>query len=103
MSSPPGCADRDVGVDYGWKILERRMTLVEAYVLLQTEQGRMAEIAQSLAQLPAVSAAHVVTGPYDVIARVRADDMDAIGQLIVSELQNVGGVTRTLTCPVVNL
>jgi DNA-binding Lrp family transcriptional regulator len=77
--------------------------LVEAYVLLQTEQGRMAEIAQSLAQLPAVSEADVVTGPYDVIARVQADDMDAIGQLIVAEVQVVGGVTRTLTCPVVNL
>jgi DNA-binding Lrp family transcriptional regulator len=77
--------------------------LVEAYVLLQTEQGRMAEIAQSLAQLPAVSEANVVTGPYDVIARVQADDMDAIGQLIVAEVQIVGGVTRTLTCPVVNL
>lgn len=77
--------------------------MVEAYVLLQTEQGRMAEIAQSLAQLPAVSEANVVTGPYDVIARVQADDMDAIGQLIVAEVQVVGGVTRTLTCPVVNL
>lgn len=77
--------------------------MVEAYVLLQTEQGRMAEIAQSLAQLPAVSEANVVTGPYDVIARVQADDMDAIGQLIVAEVQIVGGVTRTLTCPVVNL
>ena len=77
--------------------------MVEAYVLLQTEQGRMAEIAQSLAQLPAVSEANVVTGPYDVIARVQADDMDAIGQLIVAEVQNVGGVTRTLTCPVVHI
>lgn len=77
--------------------------MVEAYVLLQTEQGKMAEIAQSLAQLPAVSEANVVTGPYDVIARVQADDMDAIGQLIVAEVQVVGGVTRTLTCPVVNL
>ena len=76
---------------------------MEAYVLLQTEQGRMAEIAQSLAQLPAVSEANVVTGPYDVIARVQADDMDAIGQLVVAEVQNVGGVTRTLTCPVVHI
>jgi DNA-binding Lrp family transcriptional regulator len=90
-------------VDYGWEILERRMTLVEAYVLLQTEQGRMAEIAQSLAQLHAVDEANVVTGPYDVIARVQADDIDAIGKLIVSEVQTVGGVTRTLTCPVVHL
>ena len=77
--------------------------MVEAYVLVQTEQGKMAEIAQRLAQLDSVSETSVVTGPYDVIARVVADDTDAIGKLVVSEVQTVGGVTRTLTCPVVRL
>lgn len=77
--------------------------MVEAYVLVQTEHGKMAEIAQRLAQLEAVSEANVVTGPYDVIARIIADNIDAIGTLVVSEIQTVGGVTRTLTCPVVRL
>lgn len=77
--------------------------MVEAYVLVQTEQGKMAEIAERLAQLEPVSEALVVTGPYDVIARVEADDIDAVGQLIVSDVQTVGGVIRTLTCPVVRL
>jgi DNA-binding Lrp family transcriptional regulator len=79
------------------------MTMVEAYVFVQTEQGKMAEIAQRLTQLDSVSEASVVTGPYDVIARVVADDIDAIGKLVVFEIQTVGGVTRTLTCPVVRL
>jgi DNA-binding Lrp family transcriptional regulator len=77
--------------------------MVDAYVLVQTEQGRMAEIAQRLTQLEHVLEAVVVTGPYDIIARVEADDIDAIGSLIVSDVQTVGGVTRTLTCPVVRL
>ncbi len=91
------------GVGYGWVVLNPRMTMVEAYVLVQTEQGRMAEIAQSLTELEPVSEAAVVTGPYDVIARVVADDIDAIGKLVVSDVQTVTGVTRTLTCPVVRL
>lgn len=77
--------------------------MVEAYVLVQTEQGKMAVIAERLTQLGPVIEAHVVTGPYDVIARVQADDIDAVGKLVVSEVQTVGGVTRTLTCPVVRL
>lgn len=72
-------------------------------MLVQTEQGRMAEIAERLAQLDPVNAADVVTGPYDVIARIEADDIDAVGQLIVAHVQTVNGVTRTLTCPVVRL
>ena len=60
-------------------------------------------VAQRLAQLDSVSETSVVTGPYDVIARVVADDIDAIGKLVVSEVQTMGGVTRTLTCSVVRL
>lgn len=77
--------------------------MVEAYVLVQTEQGKMADIASRLAQLEPVMEALVVTGPYDVIARVQAEDIDSIGKLVVSQMQTVGGVTRTLTCPVVRL
>lgn len=77
--------------------------MTEAYVLIQTEQGKMAEIAERLEQLEQVSEAVVVAGPYDVIARVSADSIDAVGSLVVSHIQTVGGVIRTLTCPVVRL
>lgn len=85
------------------QVPEPKVTMVEAYVLVQTEQGKMDDVAQSLGQLDPVSEANVVTGPYDVIARIVADDIDAIGKLVVSEVQTLGGVTRTLTCPVVRL
>lgn len=77
--------------------------MVEAFVLIQTEQGKMAQAAEQIGKIEGVDEAVVVTGPYDVIAHVTADEMDAIGKLIVSEVQNVPGVTRTLTCPVVRL
>ena len=44
-----------------------------------------------------------VTGPYDVIVRAEAEDVDQLGQLVVARVQGVGGITRTLTCPVVHL
>lgn len=77
--------------------------MVDAYVLIQTEQGKMSEIAERLQKLDGVQEAVVVTGPYDIVARVSADDLDAIGKLIVSQVQTSGGVIRTLTCPVVQL
>ncbi len=48
-------------------------------------------------------AADDVTGPYDVIARAEADTVDELGKMVVSRVQMIDGITRTLTCPVVNL
>ena len=44
-----------------------------------------------------------VTGPYDVIVRAEADSVDELGRMVVSRLQRIEGITRTLTCPVVDL
>ncbi len=76
---------------------------MEAYVLIQTNVGEATGVANEVAALAAVQSAEAVTGPYDVIARVEADTVDALGQLVVSGIQLVGGVTRTLTCPIVHI
>jgi DNA-binding Lrp family transcriptional regulator len=74
-----------------------------AYVLIQTEVGRAAEVKASVAAIEGVVAAHDVTGPYDVIAQTEASTIDELGKMVVSRIQMIGGITRTLTCPVVNL
>jgi hypothetical protein len=48
-----------------------------------------------------VSSADTVTGPYDVIARAEAETIDALGRFVVSGVQPIDGVTRTLTSPIV--
>jgi DNA-binding Lrp family transcriptional regulator len=48
-----------------------------------------------------VTLAEDVTGPYDVIARVEAGTVDELGQLVLSRIQDIKGITRTLTCTVV--
>ncbi|GAA2563847.1 Lrp/AsnC ligand binding domain-containing protein [Pseudonocardia petroleophila] len=77
--------------------------MVQAYILVQTEVGKAAAVASSIAGITGVISAEDVTGPYDVIVRAEADDVDLLGQLVVAQVQGVNGITRTLTCPVVHL
>jgi DNA-binding Lrp family transcriptional regulator len=76
---------------------------VSAYILIQTEVGKAAAVASEVADISGVVAAEDVTGPYDVIARAEADSVDDLGKMVVSRVQMIDGITRTLTCPVVHL
>lgn len=77
--------------------------MVSAYILVQTELGQAAEVARQVKGLPGVQAADDVTGPYDVIVQAQAEDVDELGRMVVSAVQGISGITRTLTCPIVNL
>ena len=77
--------------------------MVHAYILVQTEVGKAAEVASRIAKITGVTQAEDVTGPYDVIVRAQADNVDDLGRLVVAQIQAVEGITRTLTCPVVRL
>jgi len=76
---------------------------VSAYVLIQTEVGKAADVATEVRAIDGVVSADDVTGPYDVIARAESSSMDDLGKMVVSRVQMIEGITRTLTCPVVNL
>ncbi len=76
---------------------------VSAYVLIQTEIGRAASVAEAARRVEGVVSADDVTGPYDVIVKASSSSMDHLGGLVVSRLQTIEGITRTLTCPVVDL
>jgi DNA-binding Lrp family transcriptional regulator len=77
--------------------------VVTAYILIQTEVGKAAQVAQDITEITGVQQAQAVTGPYDVIVRAEAQNIDELGQLVVAHVQAVAGITRTLTCPVVHL
>jgi len=76
---------------------------VRAYVLIQTEVGKAAQVAAAVGKIDGVVSADDVTGPYDVIVRAEAGSVDDLGKMVVSKVQLIDGITRTLTCPVVNL
>jgi DNA-binding Lrp family transcriptional regulator len=75
---------------------------VEAYVLIQTAVNA-ANVARDIRPVDGVVSAEDVSGPYDVIVRVQAGSMDELGKMVVSRIQKVEGITRTLTCPIVQL
>jgi DNA-binding Lrp family transcriptional regulator len=76
---------------------------VQAYILIQTEVGKASSVTEEIRALKGVTTADDVTGPYDVIVKAEAPSVDDLGKMVVSKIQLVEGITRTLTCPVVNL
>lgn len=76
---------------------------VHAYVLIQTEVGKAALVAEEVSAIAGITSAEGVTGSYDVIARAEAGTVDELGKMVVSRVQMVSGITRTVTCPVVHL
>ena len=77
--------------------------VIAAYILIQTEVGKAAVVAAALGGLPGVLEAASVAGPYDVIARAQARDIDELAELAASRVQALDGVTRTISCPVIHL
>jgi hypothetical protein len=71
--------------------------VVQAYILIQTEVGKAAQVAKEVGSIPGVTSAEDVTGPAE------ARTVDDLGKLVVAKIQAVEGITRTLTCPVVHL
>ncbi len=76
--------------------------MVQAYILIQTEVGRAHDVAAEISKIAGVVRVDAVTGPYDVVVLAQAHSVDDLGSLIVSKVQFVPGIMRTLTCSVVN-
>lgn len=76
---------------------------VSGYILIQTEVGTAARVAEEIRKLPGVVAADDVIGPYDVIAQCHAETIDELGRLVAGRMQMITGVTRTTTCTIVHL
>jgi DNA-binding Lrp family transcriptional regulator len=77
--------------------------VIAAYILIQTEAGKAATVAAALRELPSVSETASLAGPYDVIARTQARDIDELAEFVTSRIQTVDGVMRTMSCPVIHL
>ncbi len=75
----------------------------QAFILIQTDNGKAGEVATAIRAMSGITLAEDVTGPYDVIVRAEAADVDELGKLVVANVQSIPGITRTLTCPVVHI
>ena len=70
----------------------------KAFVLIETAVGKTKEVVAALRQIEGISSVDTVTGPYDIIAVIEADDLNEIGDLITSKIHAVDGISRTVTC-----
>jgi DNA-binding Lrp family transcriptional regulator len=77
--------------------------VIAAYILIQTGAGQAAIVAAALRDVPGVSETAILAGPYDVIARAQAHDIDQLARLVTSRVQALDGVRQTMTCLVVHL
>jgi len=69
-----------------------------AFILIETAVGRSRGVAEELRALPGVENVDPVTGPYDIITVVSAGDLNAVGDLVTSQIHTIGGIVRTVTC-----
>ncbi|MEA2555947.1 MAG: hypothetical protein QOI60_1278 [Actinomycetota bacterium] len=76
--------------------------MVTAYILVQTEVGKAGQVTDMIKGIDGVAQVDGVTGPYDVIARAESADLDELAKKVVMPMQDLEGITRTLTCPVIS-
>ena len=70
----------------------------KAFVLIETAVGRSREVATALKRLAGVKSVDSVTGPYDVIIIIEAENLNDIGELVTSKIHPIAGISRTVTC-----
>jgi DNA-binding Lrp family transcriptional regulator len=72
----------------------------EAFVLISVQIGKTVEVRDKLLEIDAVSEAHCVMGPYDVICRLKTDSADDIPRIVLNSIHPIEGVVDTMTATV---
>ncbi len=70
---------------------------VQAYVFIECEHAKSREVLEKLLRIAGVREARVVTGPYDLIALVAASSFKVLGDVVISRIQGINHVKKTLT------
>ena len=70
----------------------------KAYVLIETAVGKTRDVMNSLTNVAGMDAVDAVTGPYDIIAVVTANDLNSVGETVTEKIHTIAGVNRTVTC-----
>jgi len=70
----------------------------KAFVLIETAVGKTKEVVSVLNKLKGLKSVDTVTGPYDIIAVIEAENLNLIGDIITDKIHIVEGIARTVTC-----
>lgn len=55
-------------------------------------------IAEQIARFPEVLDVHIISGDWDILIKVKEENVDAVGNFVVDKLRTVKGIEKTLTC-----
>ena len=58
------------------------------------------DVAEEIAKFPEVQEVHIITGDWDLLVKLRAESVDAVGKFVVDKLRLISGLEKTLTCMV---
>jgi DNA-binding Lrp family transcriptional regulator len=72
--------------------------MIEAYVLIHVEPGTTPSVTRAVSRARGVASAEALAGPYDVIARLKAESLDELANVVTTEIHGAEGVIRTLVC-----
>lgn len=56
------------------------------------------DVAKQIAAFPEVQEAHIITGGWDILIKVKADHVDTLGKLVMDKLRMIEGIENTLSC-----
>lgn len=73
----------------------------KAFILLEAQAGKTEEALHKVKQIEGVKDVALVTGPYDLIIQLEADDLKILGKIVSEKIQVIPGVTKTITCVVI--
>lgn len=80
---------------------------IRGYVLVETGVGQTRAVAEAIrgkqSRNASITGVDTVTGPFDVIVTLEAEDLNRLGKAITEEIATVAGVSRTTTCLSVDL
>ena len=68
-----------------------------AYILLNTEIGAENQVLKALKKIDGVEEAHHLWGVYDIIANVKADNMEKLANIITNRVEKIGKINSKLT------
>lgn len=68
-----------------------------AFIFITVDMGHMAPVVKKLKNIEGVKEAHMLYGSYDIVAKINADTMDKLKELVTQHVQRIDDIRTTLT------
>jgi len=77
--------------------MKRGSQMITAFVMMNAERDRIAEVPDELLKITGVTEVYSVAGDYDLVAMVRVKEAEDLAKIVTEQFVKVRGITRTMT------